>query len=117
MPSCSQLQHKRAAESLARDSGDGLLLRRGPRQVVDCSLSMTHVQSRLQQHDHSLCLPGSLALSIGWLPGLADHSDFFLREHPCSVLAWTHGLWPVAGRWSAFLEWYLLSQSRRAAFC
>lgn len=57
-------------------------------------------------------------LPISWLVARPCRSQrTFLGEHPCFVLEWTCGLWPVAGWWSAFLYWYSLSQSRRAAFC
>lgn len=56
--------------------------RGSPRQVVDCSLSATPVQSRLYQRDHTLS-SGFSPLSLCWLPGLADHSDeFFLGNIP-----------------------------------
>lgn len=57
-------------------------------------------------------------LSISWLVARDCRSQrTFLGEHPCFVLEWMCGFWPVAGWWSAFLEWNFLPQSRRAAFC
>lgn len=101
MSSCSQLQYKRAAESLARGCGEDLVLQ-GPRG----ELFTAAYQWRMCRAGSSNVITGFafLVLSVSPLVARDGRSQWiFLGEHPCFVLEWTRDLWPVAGWCSAFL--------------
>lgn len=105
---CIQLQHRWAAKSLARSCREDLVLR--PRELFAvCQWRVCRAGS-----SNVITVFAFLVLSLSWLPGFADHSEFFLGNIP--VLSWSGhvGVWPVAGRCSAFLYWYFSSSEQKS---
>lgn len=72
-----QLQHRWAANSLARSRREDLVLRAPLELFTLCQWRVCRAGS-----SNVIIVFAFLVLSLSWLPGFADHSEFFLGNIP-----------------------------------